>query len=511
MPYLLGIDNGLTVSKAVIFDHQGRTVSIARRRIPQLMPQPRFVERDMNQLWLATAQAIKQAIENAAIAPADICAVGATAHGDGLYLVDANNRPIGNGILSLDSRASSVVADWSKDGTDLRVLSKTGQLPHASAPSALLVWMQQNQPDQFAQIGTVIACKDWLRFCLTGTVGTDLTEASISFTDVKTQTYSDDILQLFGLEALATARPAIARPDEVVGTITDQAASMTGLLPGTPVVAGLHDVTASALGSGGYDVGTVAVVAGTYSINETVSTKPKTAPGWFCRNGIALGEWNNMAISPASAANYDWFLDTFCKDEKTASGEGLHNLLAEELVEAIKTPSGVLFHPYLFGSPHGPMASASFLGLHGWHGRGVVLRALMEGIAFNHRLHCEALKEGFGIAQARLTGGISRNGIYAQLFADALDMPVSVADTEEPAAWGAALCAGSGVGLFETPRHDPRSSSTRLKIYEPDGERSRDLNALYALHCEASEVLKPLWSRIDAVSNALVSKQGGPS
>ncbi|UWS62932.1 hypothetical protein N2384_08765 [Bacillus paralicheniformis] len=80
----------------------------------------------------------------------------------------------------------------------------------------------------------------------------------------------------------------------------------TGLVAGTPVVGGLHDVTASALGVGGLGIGTVAVVAGTYSINETLSSEPRVDKSWFCRNGIAPGEWNNMSISPASTANYDW-------------------------------------------------------------------------------------------------------------------------------------------------------------------------------------------------------------
>ena len=509
MAYLLGIDNGLTISKAVLFDLKGQAIATARRRVAQHMPRPHFVERDMIELWRATAGAIREAIAQAGCRPEDIIAVGATAHGDGLYLLDLDKQPLGNGILSLDSRAGDLITRWQADGTSAEALGMTGQCPHLSAPAALLAWIREHQPDRFARIGAVIACKDWLRYCLTGVVGTDLTEASISFTAPQTQDYKADILSLYGLDALSHALPDIALPDEIIGHVTHEAAGLTGLAVGTPVVAGLHDVTASALGAGGYGVGTVAIVAGTYSINETVSTHPLTDARWFCRNGLRRGEWNNMAISPASAANYDWFLDTFCQQEKGSHGDHLHQVLAAELEEARKQASAILFHPYLFGSPHGPGTSASFLGLHGWHNRGDVLRALMEGIAFNHRLHCDALREGFSPDTARLTGGISRNRAYAQLFADALGMPVSVSDVEEAAAWGVALCAGAGAEVFESPRHDPRSGNdatagiAAVRCYQPDAERHHMLSQLYELHCMATEQLAPVWQRLEGLAGDL--------
>ncbi|MEM8728656.1 MAG: FGGY-family carbohydrate kinase [Pseudomonadota bacterium] len=492
MAYVLGIDNGLTVSKAVVFDAAGRPVATARRRVAQSMPAAHFVERDMETLWRETAGAIREALELACIAPGEIAAVAATAHGDGLYLVDAQARPLRPGILSLDSRAGPIVDRWTADGTAARALARTGQMPHASAPSAILAWIKAHEPQVFARIGTILAAKDWIRYCLTGTLGTDLTEASTSFTDVTIQAYADDIPGIFGLDALGSALPEVAPPDACVGQVHEAAAAMTGLTAGTPVVAGVHDVTASALGVGGYAPGTVAIVAGTYSINETISERPKTDPGWFCRNGIALGEWNNMAISPASAANYDWFLDTLMAAERQADGDALHDQIAKDVASVGQ--SNVLFHPYLFGAPHGPVASASFIGLRGWQGRAEMLRALIEGIAFNHRVHVDALRGAFDIKEARLTGGISRNPVFNQVFADALGLPVGVTGTEEAAAWGAALCAGSGVGLFETPRHDPRE--LEVTPYAPDPARAGDMDALYALHCETSDALRPVWAKL---------------
>ena len=148
-PCILGIDSGLTMTKAVVFDAGGRVLSFARCRIAQTIPQPRHVERDMVALWQATAQAIREALATAGSA-ADIVAVAATAHGDGVYLLDHSARPLGPGILSLDSRAGAIVQRWQDDGTASAALPLSGQMPHASAPSALLAWMLDHQPDRFA-------------------------------------------------------------------------------------------------------------------------------------------------------------------------------------------------------------------------------------------------------------------------------------------------------------------------------------------------------------------------
>ncbi len=498
-PCLLGIDNGLTVTKAVVFDATGAVLAVARRRLPQIVPRPRHVERDMDALWQATAEAVAEAVALSGRA-GDIAAVAATAHGDGVYLLDADKRPLGHGILSLDSRAGAIADGWATDGTATSALARTGQMPHASAPAALLAWVRQHEPARFARIAHVLACKDWLRFCLTGRIGTDLTEASTSFTDVRTQDFAPDILPLFELGALAAALPPVARPDEVVGHVTLDAARLTGLRPGTPVVAGLHDVTASALGIGGHGAGRVAIVAGTYSINETVSATPKVDAHWFCRNGLRKGEWNNMAISPASAANYDWFLDTLCAADRQAAGATIHDRIGAEVALARDRASTALFHPYLYGSPHGAMASGGFAGLRGWHDRGDLLRAVIEGIAFNHRVHVDALRDGFAPQTALLTGGISRNPVFAGIFADVLGMPVTVTQTEEAAAWGAALCAGAGVGLFATPEADPRDLAALGTTYAPDPTRSADLASRYALHCDIAAAMAPLWPRIEALA-----------
>jgi L-xylulokinase len=503
MPSLVGIDVGLTVTKAVVFDTDGTVLSVARRRVPQLMPKDHFVERDMDVLWAAAAQAIREALDLSGRTANDVAAVAATAHGDGIYLLGKDERPLGPGILSLDSRASNIVETWRKNGVSKQALALTGQSPLPPSPTSVLAWIKQHEPERFQNIAHFFACKDWLRFCLTGTVGTDRTEASTFFTEVNSQTHSDDVLEIFGLEAIKHALPRISGSAETVGRVTGAAARITGLAEGTPVAAGLHDVTASALGIGAHKLGVMAAIAGTYSINEVVSLEPRTGDGWLCRNAIAPKMWNNMAISPASSANYEWFLESLCQEEAkqaAANGYSVHDVLAAEIQGALNKPSSLIFHPFLFGSPYGADASAAFLGLRGWHDRGTMLRSVLEGIIFNHRVHIDALRTAFTFDRVMLTGGISRNPLFAQIFADATGLVVQTSETSEAAAWGAALCAGAATGHYKSPQDDPRDLEAICTSFQPDPARSAKLEKRYQLFCEAAAAMAPLWPKLEQLA-----------
>ena len=401
---ILGIDSGLTVTKAVVFTAAGEVVSAGSCEIEQLKPRSRFVERDMAGHWEGTKKAISQALSDDAVDGRRIGAIGVTGHGDGLYLLDASERPFRNAILSLDSRGCDMVEAWRKSGILDEALPLTGQYPYPAAPSALLAWLKKHAPDDFLKIRWVLFCKDWIRYKLTGKIATDFTEASVSFANVQTQSYDHRVLKLFDLQEVADWLPEVVSPLGVAGEVHQAAAKETGLPEGTPVVAGLHDVTASALGMGSARPGHLSIIAGTFSINEVISNRPKTDPAWFCRNGLQSGEWMNMSISPASSANIDWFIKTNYRDLLALArqrGESIYDDLEADLSAAFSDDSRIVYHPFLYGSPHGDMATAAFLGVQAWHGRGHLLRAVIEGVVFNHRYHVEALRSAFPCRSAR--------------------------------------------------------------------------------------------------------------
>ncbi|MEM7441691.1 MAG: FGGY-family carbohydrate kinase [Pseudomonadota bacterium] len=496
--YLLGVDSGLTVTKAVIFDLDGREIGVGRATVPQLFPMPGHVERDMDALWLATAEAVRSAKDAAAIPGAQIAAIGITGHGDGLYLLEEDGQPLGNAILSLDSRAIDVVDDWEETDLDDRSLALTGQRPHPAAPSALLAWIKRYETDRYAKIRHVITCKDWLRYCLTGEIATDPTEASASFTNVRTQGYDPAVLSLFDLDDVHSALPKVLPVTAIAGTVSSSGARETGLAAGTPVVTGLHDVTATAVGMGCVNPGQIALVAGTYSINETLLSAPALDARWLCRNGFRPGEWNAMAISPASSANTEWVLHQFCRDAldlAEATGTNPFDHLQEEIAAAFERDSRLIYHPFLFGSPYGD-AAGGLIGLHGWHQRGDVLRAVFEGIAFNHRHHVDALRSIAKVSAARLAGGGAQNPLFAQLFADALGLEIDVVDHDEAGALGAALAAGVGVGSYASIEEASARTTRILNRYLPDPARHKSLTSAYRRYSKSIEQVAPLWPEL---------------
>lgn len=497
--YLLGIDSGLTVTKAVLFEPGGRAVASAGIRVPQHVPEPRFIERDIDELWAATGAAVRGALERAGATGGDVIAIGVTAHGDGVYLLEADGRPARRGIVSLDSRAHQTVERWNASPVPERALRTTGQVPHVSSPAALLAWVAENEPDVFERTRWALACKDVIKLRLTGEVSADPTEASTAFTDVRTQLYSDEAFEIYDLAAAREMVAPVVGSTEVAGAVTPEAAEVTGLRAGTPVVSGLHDVDASAIGTGVIRPGQLSVVAGTYSINETIADHPVTDERWFARNFVREGQWMHMAISPASATNLEWYVQRLAPEQTAAAqrdGRDPFAMVTSEVEAVLHDPPSVVFLPFLYGSPAGPGPSGSFLGLRGWHTRGHVLRAILEGVAFNHRWHIDDLRSSFPVDEARLTGGAARSAIWSQIFADVLGLEIIITDADEAGALGAALCAGAGAGLYASLEEGSRLAVHDVAGFTPVAENAARLEEAYQTFRSATDALGDVWPRL---------------
>lgn len=493
--YLLGLDCGLTMTKAVVFDDAGTERGQASVRIPHASPYPRWIERDMDGLWRESAAVIRSAIERAGVRPGAIAAVGLAGHGDGLYLVRADGTPVRPAILSMDSRAYAILDRWRAGGLMDDALALTGQAPWPATPAALLAWLREREPAALADARFALGCKDWLKLQLTGVATTDPTEASLSFTDVRTQLYSQAALDLYGLAECERLLPPVVDSPAVSGTVTRRAAAETGLAVGTPVVSGLHDVDACAIGTGCAGPGRMSVIAGSFSINQVISDRPVVDARWSCRNFVTRGSWMHMAVSPASATNLEWFVRDLLEVDgpRSGGGEGF-GFVDGEVRAVLPEAREVWYLPYLYGSPVSDRASGTFAGLRGWHRRGHLLRALLEGVVFNHRMHVEALRSAFpGVSEARLSGGGSRSRTWVQMFADGLEMPMTLTASTEAGALGAAICAGVGVGLLP----DVASAAERVvrvtETVAPDAAGTESMREGYAGYRRLVEALGPFW------------------
>jgi len=491
--YLLGLDAGNTVIKAVLFDLQGQQVAMHALDGQSSTPQPGYVERDLNELWANAKTAIRGCIDAAGISPGQIAAIGCAGHGNGLYLVDRDGEPL-IGIQSLDTRAADLAAELAEaHGDALHRICL--QKPWPSQTPVLLAWIKRHRPEIYGQIGTVMLCKDFINFKLTGHRTSESSDMSgCGLLRMPGCTYDDELMALYGLEDARSMVPRLIDPASVAGTISAHCAEATGLAAGTPVVGGYFDVVSSAMGSGVVAAGEASIICGTWSINQVFSSKPVVDPGVFMVAGFGPDRFVNIEASATSAANLEWYVREFIeRGEHHDDPFGYCNTRVGEVTPAANDP---FFHPFLYGSGQGAEYRAGFYGIAGWHGEGHMLRALFEGVMFEHRRHIEVLRSaGVQFNSAVLSGGGSRSPVWPQMFADGLGVPVTVAEAQETGALGAAIGAARGVGLFANYEAGIAAMTRSRASFTPDAEMQSHFDQRYSRYLQLSEAMKSLWTQ----------------
>ncbi len=477
--YLLGVDAGHTVIKAAVFDDAGTEIGRGARPTATFSRHPRWQEREMDVVWASAAGAISDAIVDAGIDGSQVRCVGIGAHGDGLYLVDAQLRPVRAAILATDTRAAAYCERWNTGEIADRLMAITGQVPAPYTPPATLSWLRDNEPESFGRAAHMLFCKDWLRLQLTGQVATDPTEAAAGLSDVRARAWSPEAIELCGLTEAAHLLPPILPSAAIAGRVTDIASTATGLPVGTPVVTGSHDVHAAALGIGALSPGSVSAIMGTFNINQMVSLQAPPSPLWQARGSLTDDRFLLMSTSPAGSTAVDWVRQLTVQAD---------NDVAQAVSSALALRDGVmmkdddpLFLPFVYGTMLTPAIRGAFAGLGSWHGPTDLLRAGLEGVVFTHRFHLDALRQAGSIESrpVRLAGGGSRSREWTQLFSDATGLSVEVTDAIESGARGAAMLAGVGVGVFTDVDQAAEACVTVVRTQHPRLERKPLLDTRY--------------------------------
>ncbi|MEP3332910.1 FGGY-family carbohydrate kinase [Sedimentitalea sp.] len=493
--YLLGLDAGNTVIKAVLFDLSGRQIALCALDGQSSAPASGYVERDLNELWDNAQNAIRRCIDEAGIAPGQIIGIGCAGHGNGLYLLDRAGAPL-LGIQSLDARAADLAGELSAGaGEALHQLCL--QKPWPSQTPTLLAWIKRHEPETYAKTGTVMLCKDFITYQLTGRRVSDISDMSgCGLTRMPECTYDGGLLALYGLSDAKDKLPDLLDPAEIVGGVTQEAAAVTGLLAGTPVITGFFDVISSALGSGVVSPGEASIIAGTWSINQVFSDAPVHDDRVFMVAGFGPQRFVNIESSATSAANLEWYVREFV--ERGAHHDDPFGFCNDRLGEVGPQLDDPFFHPFLYGSRLGPSDRAGFYGLAGWHGEGHMLRALFEGVMFEHKRHISVLQSaGVSFDRTVLSGGGARSPHWPQMFADCLGVPITVAQARETGALGAAIGAGLAVEEFADYEAGILAMTRPAREYSPDPSRRVFYDKRYAAWSELSERMREFWSTLD--------------
>ena len=495
----MGLDNGGTMCKAVIFDAKGKEIASAASKLNMITPQAGFTERDMNELWTVNAKVIKEAIANAGIKAEEVKGVACTGHGKGLYLWGKDNKPCYNGIVSTDSRAWMYPEKWNNDGTADRVFQKTFQKILACQPVSLLNWLKDNKPEVISNIKWIFEVNDYIRFKLTDQPFAEATDYSGSnLMNIKDVCFDRELLKEYGLEDLFDALPPLKYSTDFCGGVSKQASEKTGLKEGTPLAGGMFDIDACAIAMEITNDEKICVIAGTWSINEYISKQPVLNKSvmmnsLYCIPGYYLIE----ECSPTSASNYEWFLEMFLTEEKQKAKEADKNIFeyCDELAEKVAPDDqNIIFLPYIYGSNYNPKAKASFIGLDSHHTRPQIIRAVLEGIVFCHMVHLEKLLANRTKTTAvRLAGGAANSLIWAQIFADVFKLPVEIVDTKELGTLGCAMAAAVAAGVYKD-FNEAAQQMVKMKCrIEPIPANFSVYEKKFALYKKVSSALDGTW------------------
>lgn len=461
MHYWLGIDCGGTFIKAALYRQNGEETALARRNLPILSPQPGQAERDPERLWETCAAVIREAVAH--VDPKDIAAVGISAQGKGLFALDRDGAPLGNGILSSDQRALSVVKAWQAAGIPETLYPLTRQTLWTGHPVAILRALKEQEPARYAAIATVLMSHDYLRYRLTGQLAcerTNISESNLFHFD--RGSYDPQLAALLGIPEISAALPPLIGATDIAGYVTTEAAAQTGLAVGTPIVGGLFDVVSTALCAGLRDESTLNVVLGTWSVVTGFTSHVddgQTLPFVYGRSATP-GQYIVHEASPTSAANLEWLTALL----------GEHDYAAINAAVAALPPAtgSVYFVPFLYGSNAGLGMQAGFYGLQSLHGRAHLYQAVYEGVIFSLMHHLERIRVRFPAALTlRVTGGPARSAVWMQMLADISGQTVETPHIAETGCLGAALAAMAGSGAYPDCATAAAAIHPAINSYQP--------------------------------------------
>lgn len=487
---LLGVDVGTSSVKALACDREGRIVATFSAAHPIQQPHPGWSEQNPEDWWRATVEAIRGVLADPRCAASRVIAVGLSGqmHGS-VFLPAKGETPIRPALLWNDQRTAEQcrAIETAFGGRD-RLVSMVGNAALTGFTLPKILWLREKEPDNFARVGTVLLPKDYVRLRLDGRRATDVGDASGTLLfDIDARTWSREAISLANLSP--SIMPNVVEAGEVTGQVTPAAAAETGLPEGIPVIAGSGDNQAGAVGAGIVRPGLVLATIGTSGVVYAHSDVPRrdlAAPAQDPSGprGVA-GRLHTMCAANGSKGVRGHYSLTGCMlsaggslqwcREALFPSESFESLMAEA-ARVRPGCDGLVFLPYLTGErcPHpDPQARGGWIGLTSRHTRGHLVRAVIEGVTFGMGQILD-LARGLGVRveSVRLGGGGARSALWRQMQADVYRCRVAIMDTEEGPAFGAALLAGVGAGVFSDV-----AEASRTAVHESGGVDPADSGA----------------------------------
>ena len=468
----LGIDIGTSGVQVVAVDEDGKLVHEVNRRYPLLTPQAGWTEQKPQDWAQETLAALKEMAETVS---GDIGAIGLSGQMHGMVPLDAKGEVVRPAILWNDQRTGEAVAEINQRVPRDIMIQRTGNPAITGFHVCKLIWLRNEEPENFARTKHSLLPKDYIGYVLTGEMASEPSDNSgTNCFHIESKTWDEEILGR--LELPLTLFPQVIASHDTTGKLNRDIATQTGLPEGIPVIAGAGDNAAAATGLGlssrrpelgSVSLGTSGVV---FAPLKEAKPDPEGRVHLFCH---ADGGYNLLGVTLSAAGSLSWYRDTFAPDKSF-----------DELVDLVAASEpgskGVTFKPYLSGerTPHlNPDLRGSFTGLNLTAKQGDIVRSVLEGVAFSLRDALDIITPLAKISQALVTGGGAKSQTWLQIVADVLELPLQKPSQNLGAAYGAALLAAQGIGLVE----DATAVSERAQsaVIEPADTSYEDALAAY--------------------------------
>ena len=487
----IGIDLGTSAVKLLLVNERGEILREVTKEYPLSFPQPGWSEQNPEDWWKAVQHGILELTEH--VDKSEICGIGAGGQMHGLVALDENDRVIRPAILWNDGRTGKQT-EWLNTAVGKEKLSAlTANIAFAGFTAPKLLWMRDNEPENFARIAKIMLPKDYINYRLTGVHSCDYSDASgMLLLDVAHKRWSQEMLEICGVTE--AQMPRLFESYEVIGTVQGFVSGALGLPRGCKVVAGAGDNAAAAVGTGVVGEGGCNISLGTsgtlFISSKQFAVDPNNALHAFAH---ADGGWHLMACMLSAASCNKWLCEDVLKTEDFA---GEQAAITEEMLGR----NHVFFLPYLMGerSPINDVnARGTFVGMTMDSSRADLVQAVLEGVAFAIRDSFEVAKSlGLEIPRSRICGGGARSPLWRKIFANVLGIPLDMVKTEQGPGYGGAMLAMVGCGVYASVRQAADALVELASTTEPDAALTARYEAQYQKFRKIYPALKELFPEI---------------
>jgi xylulokinase len=514
MAYMLGLDVGTSGAKALLCDEQGRVLATAMAEYPLSSPYPLWSEQNPADWWRGAREALRDVVAKAQIDSRRIAGLGLTGQMHGAVFLDEQRQVIRPALLWNDQRTAAECEEITQRVGAEQLIALAGNPALTGFQAPKILWLRNHEPDNYARVAQVLLPKDYIRLMLTGVSAADASDAAGTLLlDLRTRDWSNAILR--ALDIPRAWLPKVYEGPDVTGALLPDVAQELGLPADLPVVAGGGDNAAAAVGTGIVRAGVVSSSIGTSGVifahTDRMAFDPRGRLHSFCH--AVPGQYHLMAVTLSAGGSFRWLRDVLEIGDwrlETKSQANLQSpisnlqLTYEQLTQLASTAppgaEGLLFLPYLTGerTPHlDPLARGAFVGLTARHTTAHLARAVMEGVVFSMRDGLEIMRElGVPLNQIRATGGGGKSPLWRQMQADIYGVEVATLTAEEGPAYGAALLAGVGAGLFRDTNAVVEQCAKIDGVTTPDSQTQARYEHVYAIYRELYGALRSSMHRL---------------